>query len=140
MTKFNFHVLDDFLKQVPGMICFYSLKNPGYPEYIFETESGVLCLDIHPEFPYLICVGFYDGSVGVYKLNQDKVGPLYLSTANTNKHTDPVWQVRWLAQGGQSNLIFFSISADGRVSSWNILKVRKCHCAFFLTSGQSPQI
>lgn len=113
------------------MICFYSLKNPGYPEYIFETESGVLCLDIHPDYPYLVCVGFYDGSVGVYKLNQEKVGPLYLSTANTNKHTDPVWQVRWLSVDGQPNLIFFSISADGRVSSWNVLKVRQVSLTFF---------
>ncbi|VDK34692.1 unnamed protein product [Taenia asiatica] len=112
----------DFLKQGGGMICFYSLKNPGYPEYTFRTDSGVLCLDIHPEYHSLICVGFYDGSVGVYKLNQEKVGPLYISTAYSNKNTDPVWQVRWLPCDEQPNLIFYSISSDGRVSSWSILK------------------
>lgn len=118
-----FTFLDDFLKQGGGMICFYSLKNPGYPEYTFRTESGVLCLDIHPEYHSLICVGFYDGSVGVYKLNQEKVGPLYISTAYSNKNTDPVWQVRWLPYDEQPNLVFYSISSDGRVSSWSILKV-----------------
>nr|CDS15687.1 Dynein intermediate chain [Echinococcus granulosus] len=112
----------DFLKQGGGMICFYSIKNPGYPEYTFRTESGVLCLDIHPEYHSLICVGFYDGSVGVYKLNQEKVGPLYISTAYSNKNTDPVWQVRWLPHDEQPNRVFYSISSDGRVSSWSILK------------------
>ena len=28
---------------------------------MFETESGVMCLDIHPEYQYLIAVGFYSG-------------------------------------------------------------------------------
>ncbi|KAM7539800.1 hypothetical protein Aperf_G00000026405 [Anoplocephala perfoliata] len=112
----------DFLKHGNGMICFYSLKNPGYPEYIFWAESAVLCLDIHPELHSLICVGFNDGSVGVYKLNQEKEGPLYLSTAYSSKNTDPIWQVKWLRSDDQPNLLFYSISADGRVSSWSILK------------------
>ncbi|VDL37435.1 unnamed protein product [Hymenolepis diminuta] len=118
----SYILLDDLLKQGGGLICFYSLKNPGHPEYIFRTESGVLCLDIHPEYPFLLCVGFYDGAVGVYKVNQEKLGPLYLSTVNSNKNTDPVWQVRWLYSNDQPNLEFYSISSDGRISSWNILK------------------
>uniref|UniRef100_A0A5K3F3G5 WD_REPEATS_REGION domain-containing protein n=1 Tax=Mesocestoides corti TaxID=53468 RepID=A0A5K3F3G5_MESCO len=134
----------EFLKQVNGMICFYSLKNPGYPEYIFHTESGVLCLDVHPEYPCLTCVGFYDGSVGVFKLNQEKVGPLYLSTAYANKHTDPVWQVRWLCNSEQPNLTFFSIGSDGRVSCWSILKEDiSCYDVLLLRtpkeSGDAPK-
>ena len=85
---------DDFLKQNNGMILFYSLKNPSYPEYIYSTESGVMCLDFHPEQPYLVCVGFYDGSVAVFNVVENKTGPIYQSTAKTGKHTDPVWQVR----------------------------------------------
>ncbi len=76
------------------MILFYTLKNPSYPEYMFPTESGVMCLDAHPEHPYLVAVGFYDGSVGVYNVIEKTSGPLYLSTAKNGKHTDPVWQVR----------------------------------------------
>lgn len=41
----------DFSKQGKGMILFYSLKNPSFPEYTYSTESGVMCLDIHPEYP-----------------------------------------------------------------------------------------
>ncbi|CAH8605395.1 unnamed protein product [Dicrocoelium dendriticum] len=112
----------DFLKQSNGLICFYTLKNPEYPEYIFETESGVLSLDLHPDLPHMLCVGFYDGAVGVYNINQRKSGPLYLSTAKTGKHTDPVWEVRWQPKDLDANLNFFSVSADGRVTSWTLVK------------------
>src|SRR5437867_3159137 len=84
---------DDFMKQTNGMILFYTLKNPSFPEFIFHTESGVLSIDIHPEHPYLIAVGFYDGNVGVYNIAENLEGPAYMSSAKTGKHIDPVWQV-----------------------------------------------
>uniref|UniRef100_A0A095CBG8 Dynein intermediate chain 2, ciliary n=1 Tax=Schistosoma haematobium TaxID=6185 RepID=A0A095CBG8_SCHHA len=114
----------DFLKQSNGLICAYTLKNPSYPEYYLETESGVLSLDLHPSLPYMLCVGFYDGAVGVYSILQHKNGPLYLSTARTGKHTDPVWEVRWQPNDSDANLNFFSVSADGRVTSWTLIKYK----------------
>lgn len=51
--------LDDFLKQSRGVFLIYSLKNPSYPENIFQTESGVMCLDFHPNHPNLLCCGLY---------------------------------------------------------------------------------
>ena len=85
--------IDDFMKQGNGMILLYTIKNPSYPEYTYTTESGVMCLDIHQNHPYLLCAGFYDGSVGVYNLTENTPHALYFSTAKTGKHTDPVWQV-----------------------------------------------
>lgn len=112
----------DFLKQSAGMICLYSLKNPTYPEYIYSIESGVMSLDIHPDHGNLFAVGFYDGSVGVYNVAEKRDKPLYLSTAKSGKHTDPVWQVKWQKDNLDGNLNFFSISADGRVTQWIIVK------------------
>jgi len=40
----------------------------------------------------------------------------------TAKHTDPVWQVRWQADDTAKNLSFYSISSDGRVTNWNLMK------------------
>ena len=37
--------------------CIFSV----FIRYICETESGVMCLDFHPEHPNYIAVGFYDG-------------------------------------------------------------------------------
>ena len=95
---------DDFMKQTRGMILFYTTKNPSYPEYIFSTESGVMCIDCHPEHPYLVAVGFYDGSVGVYNVTEKTSGPTYLSTAKNGKHTDPVWQVSMIIILGLGHL------------------------------------
>ena len=46
---------------------------------------------------------------------------LFLEIAG--KHTDPVWQVRWQKDDLDNNLNFFSISSDGRVVSWTLIKV-----------------
>lgn len=112
----------DFMKQARGMILYYSMKNPSYPENIYSTESGVMSLDIHPEHPYLLAAGFYDGSVAVYNVTDSRTTPVYISTAKNGKHTDPVWQVRWQKDDLDNNLNFFSVSSDGRVVSWTLVK------------------
>lgn len=75
------------------MLVFYSLKNSAFPEYVYPTSSGVMCLDIHVQYSHLVAVGFYDGCVAVYNLKEKGQEPVYKSTAKTGKHTDPVWQV-----------------------------------------------
>jgi len=58
----------DFLKQTPGLICCFTIKNQTWPEYSFTTESGVMCIDFHPTSPALLAVGCYDGTVLVYDI------------------------------------------------------------------------
>jgi dynein intermediate chain 1 len=48
--------------------------------------------------------------------------PIYMSTVRTNKHTDPVWQVRWNTDENIRNLNFYSVSSDGRVTNWTLMK------------------
>ncbi|CAF1321001.1 unnamed protein product [Adineta steineri] len=112
----------DFLKQSRGMFLIYSLKNPSFPENIFPTDSGVMSLDFHPKHPNLLCCGFYDGSVAVYNIADENKRPKYQSTARSGKHTDPVWQVRWQKDDLDSNLNFYSVSSDGRVVCWTLVK------------------
>ncbi|XP_013987921.2 dynein, axonemal, intermediate chain 1, paralog 2 [Salmo salar] len=112
----------DFTKQGRGMLVFYSLKNSTFPEYIYPTTSGILCLDIHKHLPYLVAVGFYDGCVAVYNLKEETLQPIYKSTAKSGKHTDPVWQVKWQKDDMDNNHNFFSVSSDGRVVSWTLVK------------------
>lgn len=110
----------DFMKQGNGMILFNSMKNPSFPEFVYETDSGIMCLDLHPEHPYLIAVGFYDGSVGIF--NVERKEPVHRCTAKNGKHTDPVWQVRWQADDLENNHNFYSVSSDGRIVHWTIIK------------------
>jgi dynein intermediate chain 1 len=58
-----------FVKQGPGIICCFSLKNPSYPEYCFGTPSGVMAIDVHPKRPYLVAAALYDGSCLVLDLS-----------------------------------------------------------------------
>ncbi|XP_077137441.1 dynein axonemal intermediate chain 1 isoform X2 [Ranitomeya variabilis] len=117
----------DFMKQTRGLLLLYSLKNPSYPEYIFSTDSGIMCLDIHRDHPYLVAAGFYDGNVAIFNLKSDSPHPKCMSSAKSGKHTDPVWQVKWQKDDLDKNLNFFSVSSDGRVVSWTLIKNELVH-------------
>ncbi|XP_014807925.1 PREDICTED: dynein intermediate chain 1, axonemal isoform X4 [Calidris pugnax] len=82
----------DFMKQGQGMLLLYSMKNPSFPEYVFNSVSGIMCLDFHNDRPYLVAVGFYDGNVAIYNLKKATSQPSYKSSVKSGKHTEPVWQ------------------------------------------------
>ena len=48
--------------------------------------------------------------------------PTYISTAKEGKHRDVVWQVRWAPDTLEGYLTFFSVSADGLVTQWTLVK------------------
>ena len=103
-----------FMNDKGGLLCFFTLKNPSYPEYIFSTESGISALDNNPNDYNLIAVGLYSGNVAVFDLSRPKEeNPIYFSTALTGKHSDPVWQVTWQKPDPDDYLNFYSISSDG---------------------------
>ena len=112
----------DFMRQGSGMVCCFSLKNTSHPEYIFPTDSGVMCLDYHQHHQSLIAVGCYDGTVMVFDVRNKLNRPIYSSSIRTGKHTDPVWQVHWQEEDLAKELNFFSISSDGNVASWIMSK------------------
>ena len=116
----------DFTKQGRGMICCYSLKNPSFPEFLLYTESGVMCLDFHPQQSSLLACGLYDGTVQVYDIRNKVRTPIFQSTARTGKHTDPVWQIFWEADLNKW-MQFYSISSDGRVTLWTLTKAELLH-------------
>ncbi|KAM9102070.1 dynein axonemal intermediate chain 1 isoform 2-T2 [Sarcophilus harrisii] len=117
----------DFMKQNRGMLLLYTLKNPSFPEYIFSSECGIMCLDMHVEHPYLVAVGYYDGNVAIYNLKKPHSQPSYKSSAALGKHSEPVWQVRWQKDDMDNNLNFFSVSSDGRIVSWTLVKNELMH-------------
>lgn len=109
----------DFMKQGPGLICCFSLKNTAFPEYSFTTHAGVMCIDFHPQQPNLLAVGLYDGTVCVFDVKSKVDKPLYVASDPKVKHTDPVWQVHWQEQDPTSKVFnFFSVSSDGRITNW----------------------
>ena len=113
----------NFYKQPPhGFLCLFSLKNPSYPEYLCRTHCGIICLDIHPIHTHMIAVGLYDGNVAVFNLRSKESKASYLSSPSNGKHRDVVWQVSWGPDNLDGYLNFFSISGDGRVTNWTLVK------------------
>jgi len=116
----------DYLKQGTGAVAAFSFKNPVTPEFLIPTETGVTTVDPMTDKPFMICVGFYDGSVAVYNLantnEASRAIPTYKSTALTGKHTDPVWQVKWQPDDLDKRHNFFSVSADSLVRGWTLVK------------------
>ncbi|KAJ7425593.1 dynein intermediate chain 1, axonemal [Willisornis vidua] len=82
------------MKQGHGMVLLYSLKNPSFPEYVFSSNSGVMCLDFNSEHPHLVAVGFYDGNVATYNLRKATSQPTHKSSGGSGKHAEPVWQLQ----------------------------------------------
>lgn len=82
------------MKPVPeGAVGLFTLKNPSFPEHICVTDSGVMCVDIHPKYPYMLVVGLYDGSVVVFNVQASCKEPAFRSNNIANKHSGIVWQV-----------------------------------------------
>lgn len=113
----------DFTKQYQGgYVACFSMKNPSFPEFLFKTESGVMCVDFNKKKHSYLAAGLYDGSVCVYDLSKKTEGPIFKSSVKNGKHTDPVWEIRWQNEDLDEHLNLISISTDGRVSQWTLLK------------------
>ncbi|XP_017484570.1 PREDICTED: dynein intermediate chain 2, ciliary [Rhagoletis zephyria] len=129
----------EFMKQPnEGAICFFTVKNPSYPDYIISTESGVMCCDIHPTYPFLVAIGMYDGSVAVYNLRENYEKPLYLSVGVHNKHAECAWEIKWGPDMADGEINFYSVSTDGRVFNWVLMQndfMITTITTLFLTNG-----
>ncbi|XP_030555011.1 dynein intermediate chain 2, ciliary [Drosophila novamexicana] len=113
----------DFLKQPnEGYLCLFTVKNPSYPDYIIQTDCGVMCCDIHPHYPFLVVVGLYDGNVAVYDLRDGCKEPMYISRGVKCKHAECVWQIKWGPDMVDGEINFYSVSSDGCVFSWILMQ------------------
>jgi len=121
MFAVGFGSYDFGKKKSPGSICLFSIKNTNYPELVLHTDDAVMCLDFHEVSPALLAVGLYDGVVQVYDVRNKNKLPIYSSSVKLKKHSDPVWQVMWNPDITK-HYNFYSISSDGRVMSWILMK------------------
>ncbi|XP_050163406.1 dynein axonemal intermediate chain 4 isoform X2 [Myiozetetes cayanensis] len=121
----------DSKDQKKGFACCWSLKNPMWPERIFQCDHGVTAVDFSLASPNLLAVGTSSGSVAVYDVRSRNDAAFLDSSASLNKHTGAVWQLRWVEQdrgttGGDKKERLMCISADGRVTEWLIQQRLDC--------------
>ena len=70
----------------------------------------------------MVLAGLYDGNVAVFNLHNKDSKPAFISTSKTGKHQGAVWQVCWQKDDLDENMNFTSISADGAVKQWALVK------------------
>jgi len=112
-----------------GLVLFWSLKNPTYPERVIRTRHGVTALHFSSVHPNMVAAGAHDGSVLIWDLRRPSDQPVLrsgssTSTQNDQKHTDIVWETRWVDQGPdkQPPEVLVSVSSDGNVLQWSMKK------------------
>ncbi|XP_041063565.1 dynein intermediate chain 4, axonemal isoform X4 [Carcharodon carcharias] len=116
-----------YKEQRGGLICCWSLKNPMWPERIYNCESGITALEFSADSPNLLAVGHYDGTVAIYNIRNLENGLVLDSSNDQNKHIGPVWQLKWTEQDRNSKEdekegTLISIAADGRIAKWTLAK------------------
>jgi WD40 repeat protein len=112
-----------------GLVLFWSLKNPIYPERVIRTRSGVTSLHFSSVHGYMVSAGMHDGSVMIWDLRRPGDQPVLRSGSSVSahsdqKHTDIVWETRWVDRGPdkQPPEVLVSASSDGDVLQWSMKK------------------
>ena len=109
-----------------GLVLFWSLRNPDFPEKILRTPHAVTCLDFSKQTPSLLAVGLLSGDVLVYDMRRQREGdwghPVESSMNIEGGHNDPVWQLTWVLKGSDRLETLVSISTDGNILEWNLKK------------------
>ncbi|XP_029009255.1 dynein axonemal intermediate chain 4-like isoform X2 [Betta splendens] len=114
----------DSTKHRPTFICCWSLKNPMWPERVFQCHSCVTSLDFSANRPSQLAVGMLDGTVAVYDVRRPDSEACVASSSNClNRPLHPVWQVIWTKAemrltGREREEALVSVSEDGRVIRW----------------------
>lgn len=76
-----------------GIVLFWSIRNPDYPEKVLRTPHAITALDFSKKNPTLLAVGFYNGDIAVYDVRseEDWEKPMETSSGMSGSHSDPVW-------------------------------------------------
>ncbi|XP_066480689.1 dynein axonemal intermediate chain 4 [Tiliqua scincoides] len=136
-----------FKEQKKGFACCWSLKNPTWPERIYQCAHGVTALGFSVANPNLLAVGMFNGTIAVYNVQSHNPNSVLDSSESHDKHLGPVWQLKWIEQdrgttGEDKGEMLVSISADGRVTKWFVRKGLSCTDMMKLkrTAGEKKKI
>jgi WD40 repeat protein len=110
---------DSTLKK--GILAFWTLKNPNFPEKIIYHDHSITCCAFSKKKPNQIAIGDSHGNIAIYNIRGNSTKPLYESKDKENKHTDIVWEVQWMQRENKGESLI-SISGDGRIIEWSMKK------------------
>ena len=112
----------DINSKQPGFLCFWTLKNPLHPERVIKTQRGLTYCNFSKRNPYLIVVSDYQGEIMIFDLRNNSNKPIADSSEVKDKHTDIVWECKWIERPNDKNEIIITTSSDGKVKEWSLKK------------------
>ena len=104
-----------------GLVAFWTLKNPNFPEKMIQTENSVTALAFSTLTPNLLAIGDSAGGILIFDCQNDDNVPIAESREIDEKHTDVIWEVRWVQKQSKGEVLV-SVSGDGRVIEWSLKK------------------
>ncbi|KAJ8279085.1 hypothetical protein COCON_G00061510 [Conger conger] len=121
----------EFKEDKPGLVCCWSLKNPMWPERMFQCGSSVTALDFSANNSSQLAVGMRDGTVATYSVQSNDQTQVVDSRDCSHKHSGMVWQVKWInmeraVMAEDKGEALISVSADGRLCKWFMRKGLEC--------------
>jgi len=105
----------------PGYLCFWTLKNPTFPEKMIKTDHSITCCQFSKKQPHLIAVGDSHGNIAIYNIRSNSSKPIAESKDMDGKHSDIIWELQWVVREGKGEFLI-SISGDGRIIEWSMKK------------------
>ena len=112
----------DINSKQPGFLCFWTLKNPLHPERVIKTNRGLTYCNFSRRNPYLIVVSDYQGEIMIFDLRNNSNKPIADSSEVKDKHTDIVWECKWIERPNDKNEIIITTSSDGKIKEWSLKK------------------
>ena len=112
----------DINSKEPGFLCFWTLKNPLHPERVIQTNRGLTYCNFSRKNPYLIVVSDYQGEIMIYDLRNNTNKPMADSSEVKDKHTDIVWECKWIERPNDKNEIIITTNIDGKMKDWSLKK------------------
>jgi WD40 repeat protein len=118
--EYDINCIDDTkLKQ--GLLCFWTLKNPNFPEKMIVHDSSITCCQFSKKSPHLIAIGDSSGNIAIYNVRGTDTKPIAESKDLDFKHTDIVWDIQWVQRENKGESLI-SISGDGKIIEWSLRK------------------
>jgi hypothetical protein len=65
--EYDINCQDDSMLK-PGLLCFWTLKNPTYPELIIETKYSITCCAFAKRHKNWIAIGDSHGNIAIYDI------------------------------------------------------------------------
>ena len=105
--------MDEIGEKKEGILAFWTLKNPNFPEKIIKNSHSFTCCQFSKQRHNLIATGDSNGNIQIWDVTRPAGQELVVSSKDIEeKHTDIVWEIRWVDRAEKGETLV-SISGDG---------------------------